>query len=75
MKRNTIRQVSGLLLLCAGGLAFFLAQAAGFYLFRELMPVSGPGNLLYTGQVTPSPVHWADSQRERAPCPESGKGR
>jgi len=49
MTRDTIRRVSELLLVCAGGLAFPLAQAAGFYLFRGLMPVSGSGDLLYTG--------------------------
>jgi hypothetical protein len=74
MKRDTIRQLSELVLVCAGGLAFPLAQAAGFYLFRGLTPVSGPGDLLYTGKVNPNSVHWADSRRERGLCLGSGKG-
>ena len=57
MKHQTIRQVSGLLLLCAGGLAFPLAQAAGFYLAE----VGSPASLGTGGVANPTNTFGADA--------------
>ena len=57
MKRDTIRQVSQLLLLCAGGLAFPLAQAAGFYLSE----VGSPASLGTGGVANPTNNFGADA--------------
>jgi long-chain fatty acid transport protein len=57
MKRKTIRQLSGLLLLCAGGLAFPLAQAAGFY----LPEVGSPASLGTGGVANPTNTFGADA--------------
>jgi len=57
MKHKTIRHVSGLLLLCAGGLAFPLAQAAGFYLAE----VGSPASLGTGGVANPTNTFGADA--------------
>jgi long-chain fatty acid transport protein len=57
MKHKTIRQVSGLLLLCTGGLAFPLAQAAGFYLAE----VGSPASLGTGGVANPTNTFGADA--------------
>jgi long-subunit fatty acid transport protein len=57
MKHQTIRHVSGLLLLCAGGLAPPLAQAAGFYLAE----VGSPASLGTGGVANPTNTFGADA--------------
>lgn len=57
MKRKTSRQVSGLLLLCAGALVFPLAHAAGFYLSE----VGSPGSLGTAGVANPTNTLGPDS--------------
>ena len=60
MKLETIRQVSGLLLLCTGGLAPPLLHAAGFYLAEVGSPAS-----LGTGGVSTTAI---TSSSLAAPC-------
>ena len=57
MKHGIIRQPLKLLLLFAGGLAFPLAQAAGFYLSE----VGSPASLGTGGVVNPTNTFGADA--------------